>query len=61
MCWKGLGEGYMDMALGSTFGVDVKVSILKVNLVVPPVGLVGETSLSANDHYRMWERGDGWS
>ena len=41
MRWKGLGEGYMDMALGSTSEVDFKVSILEANLVVPPLGSLG--------------------
>ena len=36
MRWKGLGEGYMGMALGYTSVVYVKVSILVVSLVVPP-------------------------
>ena len=41
MRWEGLGEGYMGMALGSTSRLDVKVSILEANLVVPPLGLQG--------------------
>src|SRR5450759_1982000 len=27
----------------------------------PSIEITRETSSSANEHYRMWERGDGWS
>ena len=41
MRWKGLGEGYMDMALSSTSGVDGIVSTLEVSSVVPPSSPLG--------------------
>ena len=48
---KGLSEIYKVMALGSTSEVDLIVSILEVSLIVPPIGLAKETSVSATEHY----------